>query len=231
MNSIFGMKAVFVILVITIMSVGSVSAQSKADLKHSEDELKRHFEGRRVALKIDMPATKHGVDIHPERTQPLNYSEYADRLKGAGTAVRTGESIMITKVKVKEKHVEFQLGGGGYGTIGDEMPTSVYVPMPTKSRREDRLEKDLKRETDERRRRELRREINGERYDRLREDQYNRAAAAAVTELSKQRIEQKALQAGSRFNIRFERRVGGRELSPATIREALAEYVEFSDAP
>lgn len=229
MNFISVTKAVFVIMAITVMGIGSAAAQSKADLKHYEDELKRHFEGRRVTLKIDMPATKYGVDIHPERTQPLNYGEYADRLKGAGTAVRTGESIMITKVKVKEKHVEFQLGGGGYGTIGDEMPTSVYVPMPIKSRREDRLEKDLKRETDERRRRELRRDLNDERYDRLRQDQNNRAAAAVVGELSKQRIEQKALQSGSRFNIRFERRVGDRELSPATIREALAEYVEFPD--
>ena len=231
MKSFFSMKTFFVILAVTLLGVGSVVAQDKADVKRYEDELKRYFEGKQVTLKIDMPATKQGVDIHPERSQPLNYSEYADRIKGAGTAIRTGESIMVTKVRVKDKHVEFQLGGGGYGTFGDEMPTSVYVPMPSKSRREERLEKDLKRETDERRRRELRRDLSDERYERLRQDQYNRAAAATLGELSKQRIEQKALQAGSRFNIRFERRVSGRELTPATIREALAEFLEFSELP
>lgn len=223
------MKVSLVILILTVMAVGLASAQDKVDLKRYEVELKRYFEGKRVTLKIDMPATSEGVDIHPERSQRLSYSEYGDRIKKAGTAIRTGESIMITKVKVKDKHIEFQLGGGGYGTFGDETPTSVYIPPPVPSRREERLEKELKRETDDRRRRELRRDLNDERYNRVREDQLNRATAAAVGELAKQRIEQKALQAGSRFNIRFEQRLSNRELKPAAIIEALAEYVEFSD--
>lgn len=230
MKSLFRMKVLLVILAFTLMGVGSVSAQGKADLKRYEDELKRYFEGKQVTLKIDMPATSQGVDIHPERPQRLNYSEYGARIKGSGTAIRTGESIMITKVKIKDKRIEFQLGGGGYGTFGDEMPTSGYVP-PLPSRREERLEKELKRETDDRRRRELRRDINDERYERARQDQLNRATAAAVGELAKQRIEQKALQAGSRFNIRFEHRLSDREVKPATVMEALAEFVDFADLP
>lgn len=118
MKSLFRMKVSLAILAFTLIGAGSVSAQGKADLKHYEDELKRYFEGKRVTLKIDMPATSQGVDIHPERPQRLNYSEYGDHIKGSGTAIRTGESIMITKVKVKDKRIEFQLGGGGYGTFG-----------------------------------------------------------------------------------------------------------------
>jgi hypothetical protein len=61
---------------------------------------------------------------------------------------------MITKIKVKDKLIEFQLGGGGYGTFGDETSSDIYVPTVSKSRREKNLEKQLKYENEERRRRE-----------------------------------------------------------------------------
>jgi hypothetical protein len=97
-----------------------------------------------VTLKIDMPATKNGVNVYPEREKPLNFGDYGAQLKRYGTAIRTGGSVMVTKVKVTGKHVEFQLGGGGYGTLGDETGTSVYVPTIGKSKREERLEDEVK---------------------------------------------------------------------------------------
>ena len=97
----------FLSLVIVIMSaVVSVSAQT-------EQELKQYFEGKNVSLKIDMPATSDGVNIFPERAQPLNYNEYANRLKRYGASIRRGEEMRITNVKVKDKRIEVQLGGVG----------------------------------------------------------------------------------------------------------------------
>ncbi len=55
---------------------------------------------------------------------------------------------MITKLKVKDKHIEVQLGGGGYGTVGDETDSSVSVPNLSKSIREKNLEDELKGEND-----------------------------------------------------------------------------------
>lgn len=198
------------------------SAQTEADLKD-------FFEGRRVEAKLDMPATKDGINVYVERRQPIDYGKYSQSLKSFGIGVDEGERIMITKIKVKDKHIEFQLGGGGYGTAGDETSSSVYVPTAQKSPRERDLERDLKYETDERRRRRIREELNYLRNARQREDNANRAEAAIAEEIKKARIQEKRLQGGSRFNIRFERKVTADDLTPRVIMNALAEYLYFSE--
>lgn len=206
--------------VFVLIAVAAVAAQT-------EEELKRYFEGNRVEVKIDMPATKDGINVYPERDRTIDYSRYSSLIKANGVSVREGDRIMITKIKVKEKHIEFQLGGGGYGTLGDETSSSVYVPSTDKSRREKNLERDLKNENDERRRREMRRELEYLRDRREREDNRNRAEAAAAEEIAKLRIQEKRLQGGSRFNIRFDRKLTERDLAPEAIMDALAEYLIF----
>ena len=114
----------------------------------TEADLKRHFEGKRVTLRIDMPGTEQGVDIYPGTERPLDYPRYADRLKDHGTAIEAGDNAMVTKIRVKSSHIEFQLDGGGYGTMGDETSSSVYVETTPKSTREKNLEAELKREKD-----------------------------------------------------------------------------------
>jgi hypothetical protein len=97
------MRKLFSLVIVILSVVASVSAQT-------EPALKRYFEGQTVSLKIDMPA-KEAVNVYPEREQPLNYSEYASRLKMQGKALHRGDEIMITKLTVKAKEIEFQLGG------------------------------------------------------------------------------------------------------------------------
>ena len=130
-----------------------LSAQSEADLK-------RHYEGTRVTLKIDMPGTEQGVDIYPGTDRPLDYSRYATRLKEHGTAIEAGDGPMITRIRVKSSHIEFQLDSGGYGTMGDETSSSVYLESTPKSNREENLEAELKREKDPERRDELKDELD-----------------------------------------------------------------------
>lgn len=213
------LRRYFLIALVLAFGASAVSAQSEA-------ELKRRFEGRFVTLKIDMPATKDGVNVYPERAQPLNYSSYAARIKQAGASIRRGESVMVTKVKVKGRHVEFQLGGGGYGTFGDETPGAL-LHTTGKSRREKRLESELNKEADPRRRRELKEEIDHLRRERERADQLNRAVAEQTEEAQRARIERKALAGGSRFNIHFGALDAGK-LTPESVIEALRRYVDFS---
>ncbi len=84
-----------------------------------ERHLKQAFEGKRITLLIEMPASQEGVDIVPGSRRPLDFEKYSGRLKKHGTAIREGERAMITKIRVKDNLIEVQLGGGGYGTFGD----------------------------------------------------------------------------------------------------------------
>lgn len=194
----------------------------------SEAGLRSFFEGRSVTVKLDMPASKYGIDVAPGELQPLNYQEYAKRLKRFGTSLRKGDSTLITKIKVKKDLIEFHLGGGGFGTVGDDSSDSVFVPNASKTTREKNLERDLKRESDPKKKRQLQEELDSLKKDRQREDARNEAIIAAA-EVSKQReVREKAAQSGSRFNIRYVDFVPPTQLTPESVMAALAPYVEFS---
>jgi hypothetical protein len=198
----------------------------------SEAALKEYFEGKSVTLKLAMPGTESGVDIYPADAKPLDYPRYAGRLKDNGTAIRAGERAMVTKIRVKSNHIEFQLDGGGYGTMGDDTSPTVSVPSAEKSKRERNLEGELKRETDPERRREIKEEIDDLRKDREREDARNRAEVADATEQKRENIRQRRLEGGTRFNVRYRDALPASTLTPEGLKAALAEYVTFEgDAP
>lgn len=192
-----------------------------------EDTLRRHFEGRTVFVQIDMPATSKGVDIWPAREQPLDAPEYAERLKRHGTAMIAGQPAMITRVKVKGKHIEFQLGGGGFGTFGDPTGTSVSFTPAEKTLREKNVERELEREQDRRRRAELKEELDFLRREREREDQRLRVTAAQAEELRRGNVSRMAAQGGSRFNVRFDGDVPPEALTPAGLERMLGAWVAF----
>lgn len=197
-----------------------VAAQSEVDLK-------QFFEGRTVTTKLAMPGTEDGVDIYPGTPRPLDYPKYADRLKDNGTAIRAGQPVIVTKIRVKQKHIEFQLDGGGYGTFGDETSSNVGTAQAPKTKREKNLEAELKREQDPAKRRAIREEIDDLKAAREREDARNRSAVAEAQEHRKQNIRQRRLEGGSRFNIRFRDGVPSHALSPEGVLTALGEYVDF----
>jgi hypothetical protein len=193
----------------------------------SEAALKEYFEGRTVKVKIAMPGTEDGVDIYPGTAKPLDYPRHADRLKDNGTALRAGGEALVTKIKVKSKLIEFQLDGGGYGTMGDETSSNVNVSQAPKTKREQNLEAELKRTGDPVRRRQIKEELDDLKNDRERENARNRANVAEAEETRKANIRERRLQGGSRFNIRYQNGVPQDVLTPDGIKAALAAYVEF----
>lgn len=196
----------------------------------SETTLRDYFEGRTVKLKIAMPGTEDGVDIYPGTAKPLDFPRHASRLKSNGTALRAGDDALVTKVKVKSNLIEFQLDGGGYGTMGDETSSNVSVSDAPKTKREQNLEGELKREQDPNRRRAIKDELDDLKADRERENARNRASVADAVEAKKANIRQRRLEGGSRFNIRYKNGVPASALTPEAVKEALAAYVEFPDA-
>ena len=194
----------------------------------TEDHLRIFFEGKPVKVKIDMPGADDGVDVFPGRTQTVDFPKHASRLKQYGTALKRGDEVMITKIKVKKDMIEFQLGGGGYGTFLDDASSDVYVGSAAKTQREKNLEKEIEKETDAAKRKKLVEERDALRKEREREDARNRAEAEQAKQLKENNIRQRRLEGGSRFNIRYERVIPGAELTPEAVMNALAEYVDFS---
>ena len=209
---------------VTALVVGALPLAAQ-----SEAALREYFEGRTVTVKQAMPGTEEGVDIYPGTDKPLNYPRYAGRLKQHGTALRSGESALVTKVKVKSKHIELQLDGGGYGTMGDEASTHVNTSPTPKTRREKNLEVEVQRETDPVKKRAMREELDDLKREREREDARNRAAVAEAEEHRKQNVRQRRLEGGSRFNIRYRDQLPGSALTPDGVMSALAQYVDFGD--
>ncbi|HKT59341.1 MAG TPA: hypothetical protein VJQ46_04775 [Gemmatimonadales bacterium] len=217
------MAARSLILIACLLVPGALQAQS-------ETALRDYFEGRTVKVKLAMPGTEDGVDIYPGTPKPLDYPRHASRLKQYGTAIKPGSDALVTKVKVKSKLIEFQLDGGGYGTMGDETSSSVTVASTPKTKREQNLEGELKRETDPAKRREIKEELDDLKSAREREDARNRAEVADAQEAKKANIRQRRLEGGSRFNIRYRDGVPVSALTAESVKEALGAYLDFPES-
>src|SRR5581483_875089 len=75
-------------------------------MAQDEAALKSYFEGHRVTVRIDMPGTQEGVDVHVDSAHPLDFSDYRDDLKKYGVALHAGQSATVTLVKVKKDLIE-----------------------------------------------------------------------------------------------------------------------------
>jgi len=212
------------------LAAATVLALAAPAAAQNEDALRAFFEGKRVTLKIDMPATSDGVDVRADARRALDFQRHGDRLKTYGTAIHNGESATVTLVKLKKDLIEFQLNGGGFGTFRDDTSTSVSVRYVEKSRREKDLEKQIDDETDPRRRREMRKEIDELRERRERENRRLDLERARLEEAKKQRIAEERLKGGSRFNLRYDDEVPP-GVRPEEVMAALGEYVSFSSFP
>ena len=212
-------KSVLVSTVLLLALAAPAAAQN-------EGVLREYFEGKRVTLRMDMPGTSDGVDVHADARRAIDYTRYRDELKRYGTAIRSGDSVVVTLIKVKKDLIEVQFGGGGFGTFGDDTSTSAYIPLMEKSEREEHLEKRVKDEDDRERRRQLQRELDDLRNRRERENRRIMAERERLEEIKRERVEAARLRGGSRFNLRYDDRVPA-GIRPEDLMAALAEYVDF----
>jgi hypothetical protein len=213
-------QSVCALAVVTALSVGLPAAAQ------TEDALRTAFEGKRVTMRIDMPGTSDGVDVHGDARQALDYKEYGDRLKRYGVAIRAGDSVTVTLIKMKKDLIEVQLAGGGFGTFGDDTSTSVSIPDARKSERERDLEHRIDDEHDRDRRRAMERELDDLRDRRDRENRRLAAERERQSEAKRVRIAEQRLRSGSRFNLRYDDRVP-EGIRPQDVVAALGEFVDF----
>ncbi|MGH7709927.1 MAG: hypothetical protein ACREOG_01510 [Gemmatimonadaceae bacterium] len=204
---------------------------SRVAYAQHEAALRAAFEGKTVTVKIDMPGTSRGVDIYPQNANPLDVRELANRLKEYGTALKPGQTVMVTKVVIKGKsHIEFQLGGGGYGTFGDVMSNSSSVSAPDQDEtKAERVLRDSIKAASccPTRRKRFEKELASLRSERERENAKAEAEAAQANEAREANLRLKRIESGSRFNIRYREGLTATAITPDGVRQALAEYVDF----
>jgi hypothetical protein len=184
------------------------------------------FEGKQVIVLIDMPGTQKGVNIYPQRPNPFDANDYGKQMKGNPVALRVGDAVMITKVKVGGKNIEFQLGGGGYGTAGDNTDTAVHFTPADKSRREKDLEDQINNTDDPDQRRYLQRQLDDVRRQRERDDRRNQQIAQDDAARRTQQVTASRMTGGSRFNLNYNGKVPA-EITPHDVMAALAQWVSF----
>jgi hypothetical protein len=192
----------------------------------NEAALKSYFEGKRVTVRLDMPGSADGVDVHPDASRAVDFKRYSNDLKRYGTALRSGDTVAITLLKMKKDLIELHLAGGGFGTFGDDASTSANIPLVEKGQREKDLEKRVKDEDDRDRRRRLQGELDEVRARRERENRRITAERERIEEIKKERIAEKRLRGGSRFNLRYDGALPP-GLRPEDVMAALSEYVDF----
>jgi hypothetical protein len=188
--------------------------------------LSQFFEGKQVVVKIDMPGSQQGVDIYPQKPNSLDAKAYGKRIKSFPVALHNGDAVMVTMVKVKDKLIEFQLGGGGFGTFGDDTNTAVQFTPAPKSNREKDLENQLSNTDDQDQKDRIQRELDYLRRQRERDDQRNRSIAEAAAQVKRQQVDENRAKGGSRFNLRYDGKVPA-NITPQDVMAALSQYVSF----
>ena len=213
--------------ILPLLAVGLALPWTRGEAQ-DEAALRRAFEGQSVVLKIDMPGTNSGANVYPDRDMPVDFPEGATRLKKFGTAIRSGDGIMATKIRVKDDLIEFQLGGGGYGTFGDAMGESGGgVTEVGETPAEKALRHSIRHETNSGTKRRMQRDLDALRSTRERENSQARSAAAQAEEIRQSNLRGRRMEGGSRFNIRFRSGVPAETLTADGLRALLSRYVDF----
>jgi hypothetical protein len=209
--------------------VGAVLLSTPA-LAQDEDALRRAFEGKRVVIKLEMPGTSTGVDVWPVQDPSVEFPKLAKHLKKHGTAIRAGDEVMVTKVHIKKSHIEFQLGGGGYGTFADGLsgPERSSAVQQGRTSEEKDLKAQIKATRDREKKRDLERRLRDLERQRAADNSRSQAEAAQTNNAAAAAERDLRVAGGSRFNIRWDDGVPADYMTPEGIMEALDAYIDFS---
>jgi hypothetical protein len=190
--------------------------------------LETYFTGRQVVVKLDMPGTEKGIDLKLDKPSPMDWNDVSNKTRMFGVAIHKGEVARITKFKLKDDSIEFQLNGGGFGVAGDDANTVVVPVVVPKSDHEKDLEKQLAAEKDPHRRQDIQRDLDHERQLRDQQNARNRADAQVASQMKAQQVMQRRVTGGSRFNLRWQGNIPSDARNPETVMRVLAEYVDFN---
>jgi len=175
----------------------------------TEGDLRQVLEGKEVRVSIDLPASQDGVNVYPRRKPRFDYNDHSKDLRRQGVGVPNGTTCRVTLIKVKDKHIEFQLNGGGPAL---RSRPGLIPPLPGAREAELALSQALSEQD----------KAELERLRRAREEEKVRLQQQHEADLEKWRR-----SGGSRINLRYDTKLTAGELTPESVREALSDFVEF----
>ena len=208
------------------LSLALLGLSALPALAQNETALKNAFMGRQVAIRVDMPASHKGIDLRFDRDVPFDLKENSDRMREHDAALKAGDVIQVTYIKVKGDLIEFHLGGGGFNWYSDT--TTKSTTSSSKTVAEQDLEKDIKAETDRNRKRNLERDLDALRRDREARDRRANEEIEDYNRKARERDMDRALKSGSRFNLRFKKHVPADALTAEGFERYLDPWVDFS---
>ena len=199
-------------------------------LAQSQRELKRYFEGTDLVVRIDMPATKDGVEVRTNKAPRVNVKEHNKKLDRYGAAYRDGEVARVSQILIKKEKIILLLGQGGYNGRVPKSTGRVRIQPTPKSKEEAQLESELIELP--RGFYEIRRiaeaELDHYRAEREEEDARRYEEAVKAADANRYRALETARRAGSRFIIKFKKKNRRTLLTPEGLTDVLREYVDFS---
>lgn len=93
--------------------------------KQCEERLADILMNKQLTAKVTFPASKDGADLHVDGT--WDNKKVTRSIKDKGIGIEIGDPVTVTTVKLKGKHIEIHLNGGGYGTFGDKLLSDFNI--------------------------------------------------------------------------------------------------------
>ena len=202
----------------------AVSGQSGIS---AQNGLKQDLVGKSIAVKIDMPATKLGVNITSGKSAAFDRRKYDRRVAAYGVAIPNGQAVIITGVEVKGDQIVLQLAGGGAPDLDLEKTIGAEPGQREQSSFEKQTRNLLSSPSATTNADVLRSAFIYESHKRQQDDiayrgEYLVRRNAAIENDRKQRATM-----GSRFVIKL-KSVDLAAITPEMVKNILADYLDFS---
>lgn len=203
-----GLRGLCCVLPAGVVLTGSACQTTRP---HIDAELGGFFEGKEVIAKIEMPATRAGVNVYPARPAQFDWDDYNLWMDRVGPAIEVGDTVRIAVVRARGQHIEVQIGDGGYGG-GPRVRTELERELNS---RMFELRSLLAFATDSAR-------VEGEKELAALQMRLDSVKAAEDV-----KFREAIRQMGSRFNIRYDAELTDEAMRPEMIMAALQEYLTF----
>jgi predicted small secreted protein len=226
-HTIIGGKMKKIILVCCILVISCIAASAQNARKQAQANLIRAFIQKKVTVKVDLPSTDKGFEIHADKQNSADAEKNLKRLKGFGASIQSGGTAMVTDIRVAKDEISFELNGGGLpeSTLAGRgigpVPTRASTTGTTATPRINRDSNSSPRDTEH--------EQSRAKYESA-EREHNEARTMVANEAMRQgaidRLRAAGLQMGSRFVIKFDGRDTA-SVTPDELKRLLADYVVF----